>query len=58
MLDKADEQDKEYEEKLKKLQENNAKISGFTKVWPYSQPKLYVFLAVFASILKGGGSPV
>jgi len=55
MLDKADEKDKIYEEKVKKLAEENAKISGISKVWPYSQPKLYVFVAIFASILKGGG---
>jgi hypothetical protein len=58
MLDKADKQDKEYEENRKKLAEEKAKISGFTKVWPYSQPKLYVFVAITASILKGGGTPV
>jgi len=39
MLDKADKQDKEYEEKRKKLAEENEKISSFTKVWPYTQPK-------------------
>jgi len=58
MLDKADKQDKEYEEKRKKLAEENEKISSFTKVWPYTQPKLYAYVAITASILKGGGTPV
>ena len=58
MLDKADEQDKENEGKLKKLKEENDKKSSFSKVWPYNSPKILVIPALLGSLIKGCGSPV
>ena len=50
--------DEEYEEKLKKILEDNEKIGSFSKVWPFNSPKILVLPAILGSIMKGLTMPI
>jgi hypothetical protein len=58
MKTKANEQDTKFDEEVKKLEEENAKISGFKKLEPYNKPVYLIVVATLGAIINGSAQPI
>lgn len=54
----ADENDKKYQTKVDADAEVSAKISGYTKMMPYNNPKYLIVVAVLGSMINGSSQPI
>ena len=57
MFDKVDENDKAYQTKVDDITKESQKTSGFTKLMRYNDPKIFILLGIFVSLLVGGTMP-
>jgi fibrillarin-like rRNA methylase len=53
MKEKADKADALYKEEIDKLEEENKKISGYTKLQPYNKPVKLIVVATLGAIVNG-----
>ena len=53
MKEKADKADALYKEEIDKLEEENKKISGYTKLQPYNKPVKLIVIATLGAIVNG-----
>ena len=58
MKEKADKADALYKEEMDKMEEENKKISGYTKLEPYNKPVSLIVLATFGAIINGSAQPI
>ena len=49
----ADKNDEEWDNKCEEIIEEENKIKGFSKLWPYQRPLYILPIAVLASIVSG-----
>lgn len=57
-LKKADEIDQKEQDHLDELAKENEKVSGFSKLFPYNNPKSIIPVAVLGAILNGSFQPI
>ena len=57
MKEKADKTDQLYKEELDKMEEENKKVSGYTKLEVYNKPVYLIVIATFGAILNGSAQP-
>lgn len=58
MKEKADKVDALYKEGIDKMEEENKKISGYTKLAPYNKPTYLIVIATLGAILNGSAQPI
>ena len=58
MLDKLKEKDNEADAAIKKLEEENAKVSMFKKLLPFNNPSYLIVSGVISSVFLGTMQPV
>lgn len=58
MKEKADKADALYKEEIDKMEEENKKISGYTKLQPYNKPFGLIIVATLGAIVNGSAQPI
>lgn len=56
--EKADKADALYKEELEKLEEENKKVSGYSKLAPYNKPMYLIIVATFGAMINGSLQPI